>query len=208
MDSAKVRGGQSSLEFLVAFGLLILVIAIAVVVVWQTGVLHPASCDKFKTAFSQVEPVDWAAYGSSNVLVLRVENRAGYAVNVTYASADVDDVTCVSALGVVMEPGDGAHIILNCSGTRPLSDKYLTGDCYKADVELRYVNIRTGNSHESRGGIRGAIEEGDVTTTTSMTSTTSTSTTVTSTSSTTSTIAAGDNPPKVMLISPPDGSTI
>ncbi len=172
MDSAKIRGGQSSLEFLVTSGLVVLVITIAVVVVWQTGVLRPASCDKFKTAFSQVVPVDWAAYSGSNVLVLRVENRAGYAVNVTDASADVGDVMCVSALGEVMEPGDGAHIILNCSGTLPLSDKYLTGDCYKADVELRYVNMGTGDSHESRGGIRGAIEEGVVTTTS--TSTTST----------------------------------
>ncbi len=165
MDSAKIRGGQSSLEFLVAFGLLILVIAIAVVVVWQTGVLRPASCEKYKTGFSQVVPVDWAAYRDSNTLVLSVENQAGYDVNVTDASANVGDVMCSSTLGMVMRLGDRIPITLSCSGASTLSNKYVAGDCYSADVRISYVNTGTGNSHESRGKIRGAIEGGATTTT-------------------------------------------
>ncbi len=190
------------MEFLTVAGLIILVITIAVVVTWQTGVLQPASCDRYKIAFSQVMPTDWAAYRDSNTLVLRVENKGGYTVNVTDANAAVGDVSCTATPSQVMKPGDSAFIILNCSGTPTLSSKYMAGGCYRADVGIRYLNIKTGDSHKSNGNIRGAVEEGAVAITTS------TSTTSTSTTTTTSTTISGDSPPSVMLISPLDGSTI
>lgn len=153
------------MELLVTIGVVILVITIGVIVIWQMGVLRPPPCERYKVAFSQVVPTDWAAYRGSNTLVLSVENWAGYEVNVTDANAVVDDVTCFSTHEIVIQPGDTALLILNCS-TPSISDKYRTGDCYKADIGIRYINMRTGNSHESNGNVRGAIEEGAATTTT------------------------------------------
>ena len=76
MDYPK-RRGQSSLEFIVTYGWVILVIVIGLVVVWKMGILKPPVEEKRGTlGFSQVYVTDFSASSVANEINLNVKNEA------------------------------------------------------------------------------------------------------------------------------------
>jgi hypothetical protein len=196
MNYPKTKKAQSSLEFLTTYGWVIIVAAVAIVALWQAGTFHPVPCTKNKFGFGQAMPVDWAAYRNSDTFVIEIENWAGATITVTKADAVMDEVICSSTPGVEIAPGDTAPVILDCSGDPSLSKRYRTGECYRAEVEMEYVNQKSKNTQGSMGKLRGAVEEGVVTTTTSTSTTTTTTSTIDGT------------PPLITIVSPPPGAVI
>ena len=138
----------------------------AVIIMSQMGSFTHAPCEKTKYGFSQLMPIDWGVYIDSNRVVSKVENWAGDAVRVIGMHVSLDDVSCDSSDIVYMEPGLSAVIIMNCSDSPKLSDKNIKGSCYTATVTITYVDVASGATYESKGTVRGPIEEGNVTTTT------------------------------------------
>ena len=138
----------------------------AVILLSQMGSFTPVPCDKNKFGFSQIMPVDWAVYIDSNRMVSKIENLAGGKVQVTGMNVTLGDVTCTSTDTVVMNAGQSAIVILTCPGTTKLKDNYLKGSCYTANVTISYLDVSSNANSVSKGTIRGPVEEGNATTTT------------------------------------------
>jgi len=138
----------------------------AVIIISQTGVFNQAPVDKTKYGFSQVVPVDWGVYMDSNRIVSRIENWAGDKVNVTDMIVSLDEVLCESSDSVIIGPGESRTVVMQCSSSPSLSDRYVKGSGYIADVTIKYMDITSGEMYSSKGTVRGPVEEGGVTTTT------------------------------------------
>ena len=138
----------------------------AVILMSQMGSFTPAPCEKTKYGFSQLMPIDWGVYIDTNRIVSKVENWAGDDVRVIGMHVSLDDVSCDSSDIVYMAPGKSAVIIMTCANSPKLSDKYIKGSCYTAAVTINYIDVASGATYESKGTVRGPVEEGNVTTTT------------------------------------------
>ncbi|MFZ2455253.1 MAG: CARDB domain-containing protein [Candidatus Altiarchaeia archaeon] len=138
----------------------------AVILMSQMGLFMPAPVEKTKYGFSQLMPVDWGVYMDSNQVVSRVENWAGDKVQIIGMHVALDEVSCDSAGTVLMEPGRSAIIIMTCSDSPSLSDKFVRGSGYIAEVTISYIDVASGAAYVSKGTVRGPVEEGSVTTTT------------------------------------------
>ena len=197
MSDSKLNGGkgQSGIEVFTTYGWVVLVAVGGILILSQVGVFRPSHCDKSRIGFSQVVPVDWAAYMSPDSFALKLENWAGDAVSVTGVTVSLQQVDCGGAASIGIGAGDSTVVALSCVGS--MSEKYAVGDCYSADVDITYVNQRSGNIEKSKGKVRGSIEVGAVATSTTTTSTSTTTTTTTTSTSTTTTI-----PPELELLSP------
>jgi len=191
------KKGQSGVELMMTYGWVVVVGVGAVILLSQMGSFHPVPCEKNRFGFSQVIPTDWGIFRDSNIMIVKLENLAGDPVEVLDATVTLENITCKPDSAVPINPGTDVFLKLKCSSEPSLSEKYNGGDCYRADATFVYQNNVTGYSDESKGNIRGVIEEGNVVTTTTTTSTTTTTTT----STTTTTV---DLPPDLELISPCD----
>ena len=138
----------------------------AVIIMSQMGTFTPAPCEKTKYGFSQVMPVDWGVYMDSNRIVSKIENWAGDKVQLIGMHVALDDVSCDSTGTVLMGPGQSAIVIMNCSDSPSLSDKFIKGTCYTAEVTITYIDVASSANYVSKGTVRGPVEEGSVTTTT------------------------------------------
>jgi hypothetical protein len=188
------KKGQSGMELLMTYGWVAVVGVGAIILLSQMGTFRPASCDKTRVGFSQVNPSDWGVYRDSNVAIIKLENVAGDSLEVTGVNLLLDNITCHFAASAVIQPGVDVFVRLVCSDTPRLSERFNRGDCYRGDLVITYVNKVTGSSDESKGKISGPIEEGNIVTTTSTSSTTSTTALITTTTV--------DNPPLVELVEP------
>jgi hypothetical protein len=138
----------------------------AVIIMSQMGTFTPAPVEKTKYGFSQLMPIDWGVYIDSNRIVSKIENWAGDKVNITSMHVAIGDVLCDSTGNVILGPGDSAVIIMNCADSPSLSDKFVKGNGYTAEVTITYKDVASGETYVSKGTVRGPIEEGSVTTTT------------------------------------------
>lgn len=66
---------QSSLELITIYGFVVVSIAGVVLLLSQSEIFGQGSCKKYAIGFSEIVPRDWAAYGDSNVVVLKLENQ-------------------------------------------------------------------------------------------------------------------------------------
>ena len=160
------RRGQSGIDMVMTYGWIFVVGIGAVIIMSQIGTFTPVPVERTKYGFSQLMPIDWGVYIDTNRIVSRVENWAGDNVTVIGMHVMLDDVSCDSSDIVYMSPGQNATIIMKCSDSPSLSDKYIKGSAYTAQVTISYVDIASGATYESKGTVRGPLEEGSVTTTT------------------------------------------
>ena len=161
---------------MMTYGWIVVVGVGAVVLLSQMGTFRPSPCEKNRFGFSQVIPLDWGVFRDSNVIIVKLENLAGNQIEVTNATVVLGNITCVAESSIVMDQGTDAFLKLICANNPRLSVIYNRGDCYRADGTFKYTDKVTGFSDESKGNIRGVIEEGNVVTTTTVTTTTTTTT--------------------------------
>jgi hypothetical protein len=161
MDYPPERG-QSSLEFVVTYGWVILVIVIGVLVVWKMGILKPQTEKRGTLGFSQVYVIDFSASSTTNKLKMSVKNEAGAEITIPAGrvNATIDGIACVVAPSspVTILPGDDALISVDCSGPPSIGSIYNTGDFFKANVVINYTNTRSGRQHLSKGNVFGPVE--------------------------------------------------
>ena len=163
MDYPK-RRGQSSLEFIVTYGWVILVIVIGLVVVWKMGILKPPVEEKRGTlGFSQVYVTDFSASSVANEINLNVKNEAGAQITISPSRINTTvegDVNCQNApLSLLtIAPGEDAIVTVDCNSPPALATKYNTGDFFKANVIINYTNTRSGRQHLSKGKVYGPVE--------------------------------------------------
>ncbi len=178
MFRIKNRNAQVAIEFLSNYGWVVLVGLTAIIVISQMGTFRPTSCDKMRTGFSEVVPVDWSVSAGSSSMVLFVQNWAGDPVEISNVSVFFTGGGNCSLVGadIDMTPGNSTWVFLNCSFG---SGGYPEEDCFSSELVFDYVNMRSLNSGFSKGKIRGSFESLTIMTTTTTTSSTSSSTTTT-----------------------------
>lgn len=157
------RRGQSSLEFVVTYGWVILVIVIGLVVVWKMGILKPPVEEKRGTVgFSQVYVTDFSASSVANEIKLNVKNEAGAKIKLLKdrINTTIEGVSCGNAPSspITISPGDDALVTVDCSSPPSLAANYNTGDFFKANVVINYTNMQSGRQHLSKGKIFGPVE--------------------------------------------------
>jgi hypothetical protein len=188
--------GQAGVESLVTYGVVVMISAAAVIYLSQTGVFRQVECEKYRVGFSEVVPADWGVYREGNNILIHLNNWASYPVEITGVNVSLRDVTCAASTSVLMDAGGKTLVALDCSSGPGISDRFLPGECFTADVSVYYINRVLDNPHQSKGKLLGSIEEGE------MVVTSTSSTTTTTTTSTTLAIIPADDPPVVELISP------
>ncbi|MFH1126362.1 MAG: hypothetical protein V1703_04490 [Candidatus Altiarchaeota archaeon] len=151
--------GQSALEYMMTYGWAILVILILAVVLWQMGILDIGeSTTPGKRGFSQITPLDWKC-STDGTLSVTITNEAGVITNITGATATIvsgGTGDCQSVSGVpisVFRPAQSSEIVFSdCSITDT------TGDYFRAEVGISYINPSSGIEHLSYGKIWGPLE--------------------------------------------------
>ncbi len=172
------RAGQAGLESIILYGGVIVVLAVGLVVVWQSGILRPFLGLKGYVGFSQVVPEDWSV-GVDNVAYMSLKNTGSAPVNIHALGVDVrvGRVQCEPSPleAEAVQPGGGAILTFICPGPPPINDEYEVGDYYEADVTINYTNLVSNRFHQSVGKLYGLMEVADLpipTTVTTMTGTT------------------------------------
>ena len=184
----KHRRGQAGAEALVTYGVVVVVVAGAVVLLSNTGIFKQTTCEKYKVGFSEVVPKDWAIYRDSDRVALQLENWADHDLDITNINLSIGTISCTSYASFVLPAGSSGLTVLLCQPK--LSDRYVVGECYSSEVTIDYVNTVLDQPYKSSGRLTGSYEAGSVATTTSTTTTTL------------------DNPPQVILVSPSDGANL
>ena len=204
----KFHKGQAGVETVILYGVVILAAVGGIILFSQTGIFNPVATSKNQFAFSQVIPLDWAVYQDNNVIVLRVENGAGYPIEVTHISASVGGIVCEKDVSGVYDTGGKGIYSIECPAGTPLSGRFRVGEGYTADVTFTYKKKDPANPadetvYESKGRVTGPVEAGMAVTTT-----TTTTTEPGTTAEPPPTTTAVDEPPKVWLQDPPNGAAI
>ncbi|MFC2154601.1 hypothetical protein ACFLRC_03860 [Candidatus Altiarchaeota archaeon] len=183
--SGRRRRGQAAIEYLTSYGWVILIGIIAIVIVWQSGLLQPPPEGRKAIGFSQLKPTDWGAYYEENQFTLRLQNEGGDNAWIYIDGLDVKvgPVDCdPNDYAMPISSGESKPMYVHCAGPPSIQDRFKPGDDYVAEVTITYTNARTEQEHTSVGTIYGSIigipQIGDTTST----STTSTSPTTTTTS--------------------------
>ncbi|MFZ2456311.1 MAG: hypothetical protein WAX07_07530 [Candidatus Altiarchaeia archaeon] len=172
MDSILSEKGQSALDLLLSYGWIVVVAAVAIILVSQTGIYQPLKCEKTQYGFSQVQILDYNLFANNDKMAFLLQNWAGETVRINAVDLKLgDNVECRGTEQSVIEPGGKLLMIIDCAGP---FDEYPPGVCFTADIKIDYSNLQSGYSDESIGKIRGAIERTQVTTTTTTISSTTT----------------------------------
>lgn len=148
--------GQSSMEFLMTYGWVILIILVAVVVVWQWGLFSVGETVTPGTfGFWGVEPNDFIMH-KNGVLELGLINNLGVNVTLIYYNATMADKSsnCGGSCVSVITPDNVKTVTLNNLMT------YVSGKRFEVDVFIKYNDTRTGKiAHVSAGKIWGNYED-------------------------------------------------
>ena len=146
---------QSSVEYSIIYSLGVVVIILALIIAWRMETFTPETPLKGNAGFSQLKITDHAAYLNSSRLVLAVRNDVGNDIEVTRADANIVDIYCYNSSPITMTPGMKTIADLRCSD---LSNDYVEGAYYRANVTINYTNLETGNIHYSKGMVWGGVE--------------------------------------------------
>jgi len=144
--------GQAALEYLMTYGWAILVILIVGVVLWQMGFFNPPSTGHGCSGFSHIVPLDTKLTGSTKQLKIFISNEAGARLDVNGISATIGSDSCSGTAPGVMRPGRTNEVNLTCGST------YTTGDYYRANIRIDYINMVSGVTHKSSGDCWGTVE--------------------------------------------------
>ncbi|MBD3387909.1 MAG: hypothetical protein GF416_02570 [Candidatus Altiarchaeales archaeon] len=154
----KLRG-QGSLEFIMTYGWVLLVLLVVVVVMWQWGLfdigasVDPGSFGFWGLVVAQGNEFILDESGSLQVSLL---NNIGYNITLFNYSATIDGVykQCEACTPLVIEPGENEVIQLDhFEWGRP------SGKRFDAFLVLQYNDSRTGGEvYQSSGRIWGNAE--------------------------------------------------
>ncbi|MFZ2456751.1 MAG: hypothetical protein WAX07_09770 [Candidatus Altiarchaeia archaeon] len=157
MDVRGSRKAQTAIEFLTNYGWVILVGVSSIVILSQMGAFRMGSCERTSQGFSQIIPVDWVVSSNTSSMVIVLENWAGDGLEIKKVSAGISEALCSFEGSTLIEPGARTVFTLNCSEN--LKNTRSAGECYTSSVDLEYRNARSGNSDNSKGKLRGTIED-------------------------------------------------
>ena len=159
MDSKRLNAerGQTSLETAIIYSFVILVVIVAAIVVWQSGVLKPIFGKKGFVGFSQIAPEDWIIGTNQAYIYLKNTGETPIIVEANDINVSFQDLECLTApaLRVNLQPSEAWTVRVLCPG---LDEKYKVGDYYDADVTINYTNAATQRRHVSVGKLYGHIE--------------------------------------------------
>ena len=155
--------GQGSLEYLMTYGWMLIIIAIVGVVLYQYGVFTPPATPPGCTGFSQAKPIDQkASAANQGNLTLTLLNDAGTKITITQVNATIfSNPTCSTgangAISLDMRAGEVIQLNMPqaCIGS---SGTPGAGDYYKADIIIVYKNVASGIDHNSVGECHGTLE--------------------------------------------------
>jgi len=142
------------------YGWAILVILIAGVVIWQTGILEIGKqYTPGKRGFSQIKPLDWKLESDGKMTVV-LTNQGGTILNLTSVDAILisgGENECTVGVSIVdgerMRPA--ATYLAEITGCT-VTDKL--GDYYRTNLTIRFTNPSSGLNHVSNGILWGPIE--------------------------------------------------
>jgi uncharacterized protein (UPF0333 family) len=147
------KKGQTSLEYLMTYGWMLLIIGIVAVVLWQMGIFEKQTIPPGSTGFSQAKPLDWKASYSDRTLTLTLINDAGTGILLTDVNVTTFTNTCsVNGLNREMRAADAFQVIV------PDCDFPDAGEYYKAEIIIVYQNVASGIDHNSVGECHGPVE--------------------------------------------------
>jgi len=152
-----MRKGQGSLEFMMTYGWVILIVLIALVVMWQLGLFNISS---------RIEPGTFGFWGvivhdnkldNAGFFKVTLLNNVGGNVTLLEYNVTIDRTSILMPCsgGCVLEPGKTKNIDL------PQEAKWTSpaGQRYDADMAITYRDARTGaNIMQSSGKIWGSTE--------------------------------------------------
>ena len=151
-----LKKGQTALEYLMTYGRMIIIIGVAGVFLWQTGIFTPQTTPPGCTGFSQVKPADWKASYNDGNLTLTLFNDAGTKVNISYINASIFNVSCTGNPATIINPQmrSGEYRQVFVSGCSYAG----VGEYYKADIIVVYTNVASSIGHNSVGECHGTTE--------------------------------------------------
>lgn len=153
--------GQASVEFLMTYGWVIIVLGLAFVVLWQWGIFNPAGSTKQTyMGFWGVVPVDFN-YKSNGSLVLSLQNNIiDGDVNITGINATGPNGEQYTDPNLPTTPKPlpaGTIYYWNQNITAPGT----SGNAYSIIISITYVDNRTGPNitFRSSGTLEGTTEK-------------------------------------------------
>jgi len=149
--------GQTSLEYLMTYGWMLIIIGIVAVVLYQFGVFTPPPTPPGCTGFSQAEPLDCKASTQNNGnITLTLINNAGTKITLKSVNATIFNNPACQWTGTQdMRAGQVFQLsIAPCLSTGSPGE----GEYYKADIVIAYRNVASGIDHNSVGECHGSLE--------------------------------------------------
>lgn len=157
MKSKKSYKGQTSLEYVMTYGWMIIVVMIVGIVLWQMGAFDPPKPSRECRGFSQMTVLDWKASAATDNLELVLQNEAGTKLELDNVRATIDsNPPCTPLLGLAAEIRPGRtdkRTLANCGIAG-----YKLGASYQADITIEYFNVGSTIAHKSVGKCWGMIE--------------------------------------------------
>jgi len=151
--------GQGSLEYLMTYGWMLIIIAIVGVVLYQYGVFAPPATPPGCTGFSQAKPIDQkASAANQGNLTLTLLNDAGTKITITKVNATIFNNPLCTTGAISQDMRAGEVIQLNMAPCIGSSGSPGAGDYYKADIIIVYTNVASGIDHNSVGECHGTLE--------------------------------------------------
>jgi hypothetical protein len=154
--------GQTQIENLVLYSVVLLIVVISLYILWQTKILNPVTWKRGYVGFSQVVPTDWVmAKNDDTISYLSVKNEGESPIRLDFQTIDltVGRIKCnkgpVDPTPLTMQPGETRVLKMSCPG---LGTEYKLGEYYEADIKVLYLNVDTGRDHTSVGKLYGYME--------------------------------------------------
>jgi len=155
MKFLRSRKGQATLEYLATYGWAILILGVVGIVLWQMGVFTPPSPPPDCRGFSQIRPIDWKLLtdGTFEMIII---NQANTKLNITAGTISVEienqgGAACQTP-GPISDEGITAGGSIQVTGyTNCIPSTIASGEYYRAQITIPYLNAASGMTHNSVG---------------------------------------------------------
>ena len=152
------KAGQATTDFLLSYGLAILVVVLVAALLFALGVFDASNFVGTKSAgFAGVAVKGWSM-DSSGLFTLQLTNHVGQMINITGVSIAVDaaNTSVNSTVGTLPISADTGVLSTNASafGART------PGSGYIASVMINYIDMSTGFASTAKGTLTGRVASG------------------------------------------------
>jgi len=138
------RKGQGSVEYLMTYGWVILVVMLVGIVLWRFGVFSPAQGTMGFSGFGAVKPIDHVSPKSGNLNVVFM-NGAGAMINMNVSVGDIKVI-----VGWINTNDD---VMVSFSGLSGVCDPGMNS--YNVNMNATYYNSISGLKHTDSGRVWG-----------------------------------------------------